>query len=159
MNIRCEKADYDRDGAIILELLNSYATDPLGGETSLPEYTKQNLIGEMKKRPEMCITFIAYVDDEPAGIANCVVGFSSFACKSLLNIHDFTTIPKFRRRGVAKQLLQFVEDYARDKGMCKVTLEVLENNLPAKMAYLQHGFKPFELRPQDGAALFFQKYV
>jgi ribosomal protein S18 acetylase RimI-like enzyme len=160
MSIVCKKADLtSTDGATVVDLLNAYAMDPLGGGEPLPEHSQQNLIKEMLKRPEMCMSFIAYVDGEPAGLANCIVGFSTFACSSLLNIHDFTTVGKFRRQGVAKALLAYVANYAKENDMCKVTLECLDNNLPAKNAYEQAGFKPFELRPQDGVGIFYQKYV
>ena len=152
------KADYDEHGDIVLSLLSSYATDPMGGGDDLPDESKANLIAEMKKRPEMCLSFIAWIHGVPCGLANCIVGFSTFACKALLNIHDFTTLPEYRRKGVAQAMLSHIESYAKEKGYCKVTLECLENNVPAKNAYLKHGFEPYELRPQDGQAIFFHKY-
>jgi GNAT superfamily N-acetyltransferase len=159
MSITCTQADLNTQGQVVLDLLNEYAMDPLGGGEPLPENTQANLIQEMIRRPDICLSFVAWVDGEPAGLANCIIGFSTFACKSLINIHDFTTVPKFRRRGVAKALLAHVEAHAREQGYCKVTLECLENNLPAKTAYTNAGFKPFELRPQDGPGIFFQKYT
>ena len=50
-----------------------------------------------------------------------------------------------------------IEQHAREIGCCKVTLEVLEGNHPAKKAYSQAGFAAYELDPEAGQALFWQK--
>jgi GNAT superfamily N-acetyltransferase len=159
MSIKITRADYNTQGDVVMSLLRAYAIDPMGGGEDLPDATKVNLISEMQKRPEICLSFIAWCDDVPVGLANCILGFSTFACQDLLNIHDFTVIPEYRRKGIAGALLAYIEQYAKEKKYCKVTLECLENNLPAKNAYLKHGFKPYELRPQDGKAIFFHKYT
>ena len=54
-------------------------------------------------------------------------------------------------------MLNKVEEIALAKGCCKVTLEVLSNNIVAKSAYLKFGFAGYELDPKAGSALFWQK--
>ncbi len=48
---------------------------------------------------------------------------------------------------------------AKSKGCCKVILEVLSNNEPAKSAYSKFGFLGYQLDPAAGPALFWQKLL
>ena len=54
-------------------------------------------------------------------------------------------------------MLDKVELIAKERACCKITLEVLEGNEPAKSAYIKFGFAGFELDPKMGKALFWQK--
>ena len=139
-------------------LLNEYAKDDMGGGTGLTEFTQQNLIAELKKRPTIHV-ILAFVDENPAGLALCIEGFSSFDCKPLLNIHDFMVAPAYRGRGLSKRLLGKVEETAIELGCSKLTLEVLEGNHVAQSAYRAFGFDGYELRPETGKAMFWQKKI
>lgn len=139
-------------------LLNEYAKDDMGGGTGLTEFTQQNLIAELKMRPTIHV-ILAFVDENPAGLALCIEGFSSFECKPLLNIHDLVVSPAHRGRGLSKRLLGKVEETAIELGCCKLTLEVLEGNHVAQSAYRAFGFDGYELRPETGKAMFWQKKI
>mgnify|MGYP000614993650 CR=1 FL=1 len=93
----------------------------------------------------------------PVGLINCVEGFSTFAGRPLLNVHDIVVHEDFRRQGIARALLAHVEAMARQRGCCKLTLEVLEGNHGARRAYLDFGFEGYQLDPAMGQALFFEK--
>ena len=54
-------------------------------------------------------------------------------------------------------LLAEVEKRALSRNACKITLEVLQNNAPARKAYQDVGFVPYELSPGAGVAEFWQK--
>lgn len=41
-------------------------------------------------------------------------------------------VPKFRGLGLSQRMLHKVEDIARQRGCCKITLEVLEGNAVAR---------------------------
>lgn len=137
-------------------LLNEYAKDEMGGGVELSLFVKENLVTELKKRPGIQV-ILAFVDDDPAGIAICVEGFSSFACKPILNIHDMAVMPKYRGRGLSRALLAKAQEIAVQLGSCKLTLEVLEGNTIAQSAYRAFGFDGYELLPAMGKALFWQK--
>ena len=140
----------------LITLLNAYALDPMGGGKALSDYTKDNLANTILERSDTTV-ILAFDGDKPAGLLNCIEGFSTFACLPLLNIHDVYVDTDFRGKGVAKMLFQAVEELAKDKGCCKLTLEVLDGNKPAKEAYLKFGFKSYELDPETGKALFWEK--
>ena len=77
----------DRHENIIVELLDGYATDIMGGGVSLSETVKVNLVRELEKRNGIH-TVLAFADDLAVGLVISIEGFSTFACKPLLNIHD-----------------------------------------------------------------------
>jgi GNAT superfamily N-acetyltransferase len=158
-NITCRVADLSdpsgSDGALLITLLNEYAMDIMGGGEQLEEFTRQNLVTELSKRPT-AFQFFAFIDGVPAGLAVCFEGFSSFQCKPLLNIHDLVTVPQFRRRGVCSALIAHIQEFSRLKGYCKITLEVLEGNHAAKATYAKAGFHPYQLDPAMGSAMFWE---
>ena len=143
-------------GEDIIYLLNEYAKDEMGGGTELSIFVKNNLVSELKKRQGVYI-ILAFVDGYPAGLVNCFEGFSTFACKPLLNIHDVIVIPDYRGRGISKKMLNKAEEIALVLGCCKLTLEVLEGNTIAQGAYKSCGYSGYELNPKMGRAMFWQK--
>ncbi|WP_404400887.1 GNAT family N-acetyltransferase [Idiomarina seosinensis] len=152
-------ADYSNPAhaqAVIL-MLDAYAQDPMGGGEGISEDTKENLIKEMDKR-EHVFSLLAFDGDVPVGIANCVEGFSTFAAKPLMNIHDIAVVPDYRGKGVAQKLLEEVKTLAEFRGCVKLTLEVLDKNDRAKVAYEKFGFKPYELG-DVGQAEFWEMYL
>jgi len=140
----------------LIDLLNSYALDSMGGGEELSAFTKKNLANKLSKRIDTTV-ILAFEDDKPAGLINCIEGFSTFACKPLMNIHDVFVGAEYRGKGLATTLLKAAEKLALDKDCCKITLEVLEGNKAAKQAYLKFGFDSYELDPEMGKAMFWQK--
>ncbi|MBD1389881.1 GNAT family N-acetyltransferase [Neiella sp. HB171785] len=158
MAIELTIADYHnpKHGDDLITLLRAYANDVMGGGDDLSTYAQQHLIAALAQQPG-AFTVLAYVDGKPAGLANCFTGFSTFACKPLINIHDFAVMPEFRGRQLSQLLLDEVERIARQQGCCKVTLEVLQGNTVAQNAYRKHGFEGYELPGGRGHALFWEK--
>ncbi len=158
MTIEIIKADYSntKHANDLVMLLNEYAKDPMGGGEELSDYTKKNLVENLKKQNNV-FTILAYVDGNPAGISNCVTGFSTFNAKPLINFHDVAVIKEHRGKGLTGRMFEKVEEIAKELGCCKLTLEVLEGNRIAKSAYNKHGFSGYELDPAMGQAVFWQK--
>jgi GNAT superfamily N-acetyltransferase len=140
----------------IVYLLNEYAKDDMGGGAPLSTFTQVNLVKEMAKRPTIHVV-LAFVDGKPAGLINCIEGFSTFACKPLLNIHDVVVLAQYRGQGISSQLLKKAQAIAESLGCCKLTLEVLEGNKLAQAAYIANGFAGYQLDPEMGRAMFWQK--
>lgn len=158
MDVEIIQADYSnpRHGNDLVEVLNAYASDPMGGGKPLSDFARANLVGKLAQLPH-AFSILAYVDGEPAGLVNCFETLSSFACQPLINIHDLAVSAKFRGRGLSQKLLEKVEAIARERDCCKITLEVLSNNPVAKNAYTKFGFAGYELDPATGHALFWEK--
>ncbi len=153
-------ADYEnpQQGEDLVMLLDAYAKDPMGGGEGLSEHVKQELVKTLAKRNDV-FTILCYVDDEPAGLINCIEGFSTFNCKPVMNIHDVTVLEKFRGQGLSTKMLDEVEALALFRGCCKLTLEVLEGNEVAKQSYQKFGFSGYELDPKLGKAMFWEKKI
>ncbi|WP_019938298.1 GNAT family N-acetyltransferase [Bordetella sp. FB-8] len=143
-------------GRIVVALLDEYASGDMGGGEPLPAYTRDNLAASLAARP-WAHALVARIDGQPAGLAIYLEGFSTFACKPLVNLHDFMVSARFRGQGIAQCLLAALEDRARAMGCCKLTLEVLEGNLPAKSLYQKMGYEGYILKEETGRAMFWQK--
>jgi ribosomal protein S18 acetylase RimI-like enzyme len=139
-----------------VQLLNAYAMDPMGDGRPLSETARRELIPGLRRHPTTMV-FLAYLGFEPVGLAICFRGFSTFAARQLLNIHDYFVAPAYRGAGVGRHLLAAVERRARDIGCCKLTLEVQENNHRAKGLYSAAGFSQTIYVPEVGGSLFFSK--
>lgn len=137
-------------------LMDCYASDPMGGGEPLSEEIKTSLAGALAKIPH-AFSVICYVAGMPAGLVNCFEAFSTFKCKRLVNIHDVIVAKKVRGQNISQLMLKKVEQVAKEKGCCKLTLEVLEGNSIAQHAYLKFGFAGYALDPKMGKAIFWQK--
>jgi GNAT superfamily N-acetyltransferase len=151
-------ADYGspRDAAAVIKLLDSYARDPMGGSAPLADEVKARLIGDLAANPQ-AFSMLAWLDDEPVGLANCFIAYSTFAAAPIVNIHDFAVLPGHRGTGIGKAMLAAIEAEALKRGSIKVTLEVLSGNHPAKALYASQGYGDYQLDPAAGQALFWQK--
>lgn len=139
--IHCRLADLNSpiDAAIIVELVDDYAQDTMGGAQPLSEEVKITMVEGMKNTPG-CFVIVAERDGQAVGLANCFMVFSTFKAKPLVNIHDLCVHHDWRGKGIGAALLSAVADEARRRGCCKVTLEVRDDN-PARRLYEREGYK------------------
>lgn len=140
----------------IVALMSQYALDPMGGGHDLSEYVKKNLVDMLSKRQDVSVV-LAFAGKQPVGLLTAIEGFSTFQCKPLLNIHDVIVKADARGQGIGSRLLREAELIAQDKACCKLTLEVLSGNEPAKAAYARFGFSSYQLDAQMGEAMFWEK--
>ncbi len=150
-------ADYrdPRDAADIVALLDAYARDPMGGGAPLSEAVKARLPGDLAANRH-AFSLLARLDDRAVGLANCFMGYSTFDAAPLVNIHDLAVLPGHRGAGIGKALMQAIEAEGLKRGAAKITLEVLSGN-PARHLYAAQGFGDYQLDPEAGHALFWQK--
>ncbi|MCR9178676.1 MAG: GNAT family N-acetyltransferase [Erythrobacteraceae bacterium] len=151
-------ADYasPRDAEAVAALLDAYARDPMGGGRPLPDAVKARLVGDLAANPH-AFSLLARLDDAAVGLANCFMAYSTFAAAPMVNIHDFAVLSGHRGTGIGRALLAAVESEALNRGACKVTLEVLSGNEPARRLYAANGYGDYQLDPAAGHALFWQK--
>lgn len=147
-------ADYDDDDhrRAIPQLLNAYARDLLGFRKPLEEAVLDRLVAGLETFPTTLV-LLARMDDAYVGMAICFLGFSTFNARPFINIHDFMVLPEFRRRGIGMAILGAVERIARERGCCKMTLEVQMKNAAARRIYQSFGFKATFLDPEAGEQL------
>ncbi len=151
-------ADYDdpADAVAVVALLDEYACDPMGGGEPLRDDVCERLVAGLKATPG-AFSVIARVDGVAVGLANCLMGYSTFAAAPLVNIHDMVVTAAQRGKRVGRAMFGVIEAVARERGACKVTLEVLDGNERAKALYASLGYGDYVLDPELGTALFWQK--
>ena len=158
--LQIKRVDYlnAQDAQALVLLLDAYAQDPMGGGEALQPENAARLCSDMAHIAGAA-SFIAWLEAKPVGLINCFEGYSTFKAKPLLNVHDIAVLSRHRGQGVGQALLKAAEDYARARGCCKLTLEVLSGNAQALSSYKRFGFAQYELDPAAGQAQFMQKWL
>ena len=159
-NLTVLRADYGNPvhSQALVNMLDAYAQDPAGGGHGLSDFVRQNLVAELAARPH-AFSVLAFDGTQVVGLVNCIEGFSSFACRPLVNVHDLAVASSHRGRRVGEQMLSLVEKIARERGACKITLEVLSGHRSANKLYKRVGFESYQLDPALGQAQFLQKWL
>jgi len=158
--IKTARVDYTNPthAAALIDLLDTYARDPAGGGEPLSDFARANLVSQLAARP-FIFSVLAFDGDTPVGLINAIEGFSTFACRPLVNVHDVVVLPDYRGRGIAAQMFAAVEAIASERGACKLTLEVLDGNASARVLYQRLGFTAYQLDPALGHAQFLHKWL
>lgn len=123
----------------LVELMNHYISDKMGGGQVLDDNLASRLIDGLRNHPSAIVLF-AELDGEIVGLANCFVNFATFTVAKFINIHDIVVLEAFRGKGVGRALLQHISAIAKELGCSKVTLEVREDNINAQGLYKSEGF-------------------
>ncbi|WP_444934031.1 GNAT family N-acetyltransferase [Microbulbifer sp. JTAC008] len=160
IDLKISLANYDdlHDAKSIIALMEEYALHPFGGGEALSDHCRTGLVSALNEFPG-AFSVLAYRDGRAVGLINCFTGFSTFLCKPLINIHDVVVSESARGLGVCTAMLGFLEKEAKDRGCCKLTLEVLQKNYTAQAAYRKTGFKPYAMDEEFGQAEFWQRYL
>jgi ribosomal protein S18 acetylase RimI-like enzyme len=162
-NLHVCRADYANalHAQAVVSLLDAYARDPAGGGEPLSAFALTNLVPALAARSQ-AFSVLAFTDatqKDAIGLVNCIEGFSTFACRPLVNVHDVVVLAAWRGQRVAEKMLALVETLARERGACKLTLEVLAGNAGAVKLYDRVGFTNYQLDPAMGQAQFLQKWL
>lgn len=141
--LNISEADLDNtcDAAAVLGLLQAYAADLMGVGTPLSQDVAEQLIPRLAA-VDSRLVLLARIDGRPVGLAIAFQVFSTFRARPVLNLHDLTVDADFRGRGVGRQLLRQVVEYAGRMGCCRVSLEVRADNAYAQSLYRSEGFSP-----------------
>ncbi|MBN2486302.1 MAG: GNAT family N-acetyltransferase [Bacteroidales bacterium] len=123
----------------VVELMNHYMEDEMGGQVPHDKYSAQRLIEGLKNHPgKLCI--MARHNNKFIGLANCFIGFGTFAAKPFINIHDIVVLKGQRDKGIGRLMLEYINQKARESGCSKITLEVRNDNAAAQHLYKSLGF-------------------
>ncbi|MAG32004.1 MAG: GNAT family N-acetyltransferase [Deltaproteobacteria bacterium] len=145
MNLRVVDADLadSLHADALVSILDSYARGPGGQNQALSSFARESLVGGLAEHPSATV-LLALIDEQPVGTAVCIWGFSTFAGRPSVNIHDLAVLPTRQRLGAGRELIAEVERRAKAKGCAKITLEVHDTNEEAKRLYRSLGFGPWE---------------
>lgn len=129
--------------AKVVELIDAYMQDPMGGGSPMPHENKSALVNGLAAHPGAFVLF-ATEGNNFVGVATCFVNFSTFNAKPYINVHDLAVLKEYRGTGTGRKLLQRVIEIANEKNYCKVTLEVRNDNFNAQGLYRSLGFDECE---------------
>ncbi len=144
MTILIRDADLDSpaDAAAVVGLIDEYARGAGGQSRPLTEEAQLRLVPGLRGHPSAFV-LLACEGEERVGVAVCFWGFSTFAGRPFVNIHDLSVAANRRSRGVGSALIAEVLRRARDRHSSKITLEVHDHNEGAKRLYERMGFGPW----------------
>ncbi len=83
---------------------------------------------------------VAELNGRIVGVGRLFAGASKTRFQHVADLGIFVLKP-YRREGVAQKIIETLLDWARDKKLHKVTLEVLASNKPAQALFSKCGFK------------------
>lgn len=160
MALLIDEADLDDalHASAVVAVLNSYASDPIGGGYPLSAEIRERLIPGLRSQAN-ALVLLAFEGEQAAGLAVCFFGFSTFAARPLLNVHDLAVIPERRGSGIGTALLAAAEERARARGCCKLTLEVQDDNARARAVYAKFGFTDYVLGGEPVPTRFLTKIL
>jgi ribosomal protein S18 acetylase RimI-like enzyme len=124
----------------LVDLLNHYMTDPMGEAPPLDKIQQLRLVDGLASHPSALVLFVLQ-EKEIAGLATCFINFSTFNVKPYLYIHDIIVYNQLRGKGLGKALLEKLIELSTERGYCKITLEVREDNFQAQGLYYRLGFE------------------
>src|SRR4051812_36986822 len=82
-------------GAALVDLLDHYASEPVGGGVPLTASVRTGLVSALREQPNY-LGFLAFDQARAVGLANCFLAFSTFRARPLLNVHDLMVHRDFR---------------------------------------------------------------
>lgn len=122
-----------------LELLNHYMLDPMGDHEPLSNEKQIKLIKGLKNHPTAEILLMKK-GDIYAGMATIFTNYSTFNIQPYIYIHDVVVLDTFRGEGLGKLIIKHLTEVAKERGCCKMSLEVREDNSGAQKVYKELGF-------------------
>lgn len=158
--VKIQRVDYRNPvhAEALIDLLDEYARSETGGGLALAEPVRACLPHKLAEMPH-ALSGLAWLDNQAVGLINAFESLSTFKAMPLLNIHDVAVTSGLQGQGIGTALLQWLEQQARRRGCCKLTLEVLEGNLQAQTVYRRFGFAPYALDAAYGHSLFWEKML
>lgn len=111
-----------------------------------PDMLKSEAFISARLQNEDSIIFIITNDaqSESYGFAQVYPSFSSIGAASIFILNDLYVAPEHRRKGLARRLLQHINELAAKENMAKITLETAFTNKAAQALYESLGYKQEE---------------
>jgi len=141
----------EEDGGLLRDLaIRMYSDSPDAFSETLAK-AKQRTAEEWDSRAKWLadlpdvVGLIAYDDDRPCGfvmglVGSFINGSMDWECRDSVTIARTWVDPKVRRKSIGKALTDTVKDWAYEKGVERLELQVTENNEAAKSFYRHLGF-------------------
>jgi len=123
----------------LASLLNHYMEDPMGDHPAFNKLQQLRLVNDLNDHPTAEVLFVLK-EQEIAGMTVSFVNYSTFKLKPYLYIHDVIVLKEYRGTGLGKAIISELIRISEERGYCKLTLEVREDNFNAQYLYQSLGF-------------------
>jgi ribosomal protein S18 acetylase RimI-like enzyme len=143
--IRCEIREASPDDRGMLVLLAEETLHPLAEGAGHPERYNAADVVELLDRADV---FVAQCGDQPGGFVAAETEEDACAVRCIC------VSPAFEARGVANQLLDWVEGLAIERRLSRLLARVPATDAPSLRLYKGHGFSS---RPEDDEMLALEK--
>ena len=142
----------EEDGGLLRELaVRMYSDSPDAFSETLAK-AKQRTAEEWDSRAKWLVDspdvigLVAYDDNRPCGfvmglVGSFINGSMDWQCRESVTIARTWVDPKARRKSIGSLLTDTVKEWACEKGVERLELQVTENNEAAKSFYRHLGFK------------------
>jgi GNAT superfamily N-acetyltransferase len=125
------------DSAVILRMIKGLAEyEKLSDRVTATENAVREQLFGARPAAEVCL---AFVGEQPVGLAVFHGTFSTFACRPGIYLEDVFVEPQWRSRGVGRRLLAHVANIGATRGCQSMNWAVLPWNEPAIRFYRQLG--------------------
>lgn len=114
-----------------------------GTNVSRHEEYLRKCVGENREKKR--ITFVAFIEDDFAGMLNIIFesAYPYFKSNNIPEINDLLVVPKFRNKGIAKRLVDEAERYARNTyGRIGLGVGLYKDYGSAQRLYFKNGYIP-----------------
>ncbi len=105
----------------------------------------KTFLSQRLKNDESVIFLATNADGEALGFTQLYPTFCSVLMQPIFVLYDLFVSENARKQGVAKQLMQRAEDYAREKGAAELSLATAKDNRQAQALYEQTGYRKDEV--------------
>jgi ribosomal protein S18 acetylase RimI-like enzyme len=127
------------DEQVLLRMMRSLAEQEPGAYF-FDELMVREVLRHFLARPELGLAWIFLENETPAGYIVLTFGYSFEYHGRDSFIDELYIEPQYRRQGIGKRAMQFVEERARELGVNALHLEVDQGNDPAAELYRRAGY-------------------
>ena len=125
----------------MLPRLSGIDLPPWLTKTSLDDFNQAAMEKAMDDMPDDAALLIAEDETQaPAGFIYLTTEADYFTGEKLGYISDLAVAPQAEGQGVGRLLMDAAEDWAREKGYQRLTLDVFAGNERARRVYEKNGF-------------------
>jgi ribosomal protein S18 acetylase RimI-like enzyme len=127
------------DEQVLLRMMRNLAEQEPGAYF-FDEPTVREVLRRLLRSPDLGHVWVFFEEGTPVGYMALTFGYSFEYHGRDAFIDELYIEPQYRRKGIGRRAMQFVEERARELGVKAIHLEVDQSNDPAAELYRRAGY-------------------
>jgi ribosomal protein S18 acetylase RimI-like enzyme len=127
------------DEQVLLRMMRNLAEQEPGAYF-FDEPTVREVLRKLLRSPDLGYVWVFFEEETPVGYIVLTFGYSFEYHGRDAFIDELYIEPQYRRKGIGRRAMQFVEERARELGVNAIHLEVDQRNDPAAGLYRHAGY-------------------